>query len=229
MTNSLQNYASVRFWVVSAWMPEQLALRQDFGFDLSQSGTSESVFLAGAVGFLCTGVGSVCGAAQVARVLALTQASDGHPEAVFFAATAGAYSSALGLGTAHVCSEAVWTDGDLQSKSTYLPSAHQGIVRSQAALSTSGEQGVVCVSTPGITTDESLAQSLAHWGELENLELYGVAEAARMAGVAWGAVLGVSNRVGPNSHSEWKEHHLEASLAAQKKLRELYLRECIKS
>lgn len=221
MTSSLQNYASIRYWIVSAWLPEQQILRQTFERETDRG----PVCVAGKVGLLCTGVGSVRGAALVAKALALTQASGGQPEAVLFVATAGCYSSDIAAGSTHVCSEVVWTDGDLLSKSSYLPRADQGVIRCLEGASLFRERGLVTVSTPGITTDERLAQQLAQWGGLENLELYGVAEAAQAAGVAWGAVLGVSNRVGAQSHSEWKQHHEMASQAAQSKLFELYLKE----
>jgi nucleoside phosphorylase len=69
---------------------------------------------------------------------------------------------------------------------------------------------------PGITRSTAVARSLAqHTGAaLENLEVFAVARAAERAGVPLTVVLGVSNRVGPNSHAEWRDHAAAAAASA---------------
>jgi hypothetical protein len=130
----------------------------------------------------------------------------------------------VAINSAHFCSKVFWSDGDLSQARSYLPGAENGGVKCQSEPSIIPDTGMVAVSSPGITTDLQLAQSLARFGHLENLELFGVAEAARIAGVRWGAVLGVSNRVGVHAHREWKENHLEASISAQKFLLDKFLK-----
>jgi hypothetical protein len=52
---------------------------------------------------------------------------------------------------------------------------------------------------------------------LENLEAFSVARATATAAgprIQFAAVLGIANRVGPNGHQEWREHHRAASWAA---------------
>ena len=73
------------------------------------------------------------------------------------------------------------------------------------------------VATPlAITKAAALARRLARatGAAVENLEAFGVARAAHRAGVPFGAVLGISNRVGPRAHEEWVRHQDRATRAA---------------
>jgi hypothetical protein len=59
---------------------------------------------------------------------------------------------------------------------------------------------------------------------LENLEAFSVARAAATAAgprIQFAAVLGIANRVGPDGHREWREHHRAASWAACAVIRNL--------
>ena len=218
------NSRGVRFWIVSAWLPEQQFLRDTFAGKLSDQLKKADLVECGEIGFLCTGVGSVRAAARVANALAPRGTTNARPEAVLFLGTAGCYSENVELNSAHFCSEVAWSDGDLSQARSYLPDLENGCVRCHSQPSVFQFDELSAVSTPGITTDAHLAQCLARFGQLENLELYGVAEAARILDVRWGAVLGVSNRVGLHSHKEWKANHLEASLSAQQKLLDQFLK-----
>jgi nucleoside phosphorylase len=213
-----QIVGGVRFWVISAWLPEQQFLREQFAGSLIDSEMSADILEVGEVGFLCTGVGAVQAAARVAQTIAHPVRHGLKPEAVLFVGTAGCYSNEIALNSAHFCSEVIWTDGDLVTGNSYLPNARDGVVNIRSEALLLSDSGLVAVSTPGITSDERLAGRLGLVGHLENLELFGVAQAARGLGINWGASLGVSNRVGANSHKEWKENHLEASLSAQRAL-----------
>lgn len=217
-------FQSVRFWVVSAWLPEQQFLRNKLASSMDESLKNEDICAVDDVGFLCTGVGSVRAAACVAHVIALSAQKSVAPEAVIFVGTAGCYSEQVALNSSHYCSEVYWSDGDLAEARSYLPDAGNGSLKLSCEPSLFSEVGLVAVSSPGITTHEGLADSLSHFGQLENLELFGVAQAARLAAVRWGAVLGVSNRVGTHSHKEWRENHLQASLSAQKMLFDGFLK-----
>ena len=69
-----------------------------------------------------------------------------------------------------------------------------------------------------ITRSAALGRRIAEatGATLENLEAFAVARAAGAAGLAFAAVLGVANRVGPTGHEEWQRHHRAASRAACK-------------
>ena len=54
-----------------------------------------------------------------------------------------------------------------------------------------------------VTTDRDLAARFAAAWQIEHMETFGVAWACRAAGVPFGVVLGVTNHVGPDAHSEW--------------------------
>jgi nucleoside phosphorylase len=76
--------------------------------------------------------------------------------------------------------------------------------------------GLAVACPVAITRSAALARRIASatGASLENLEAFAVARAAETAGVAFAAVLGIANRVGPTAHHEWLAHHREASQAA---------------
>lgn len=216
--------SSVQHWIVSAWWPEQRELAEWIAGAAQVQNFNEQISIAGRIGFLRTGVGTPRAAASLANVLALAKSHGSCAESVVFVATAGAYSRSFTMGAAHLVSSVSWTDGDLVSGRSYLPGLKSGVETLSSPLSVFSKSGHSAISTPGITLDASLTDELSQKGALENLELYGVALAAENFGVAWGAALGVSNFVGANAHSEWKENHLLASKAAQDLVYETYLR-----
>jgi purine-nucleoside phosphorylase len=63
----------------------------------------------------------------------------------------------------------------------------------------------------GITRSAEGAQRLSACAAVEHLELTGVFAACHEAGIPCGAVLGVADRVGPSSHSEWKANNVRVS------------------
>ena len=67
-----------------------------------------------------------------------------------------------------------------------------------------------------ITRTRAAATALArHTGAaLENLETFAVARACAQARIPFAAVLGISNRVGPQAHREWLRHAAPAAAAA---------------
>ena len=54
--------------------------------------------------------------------------------------------------------------------------------------------------------------------QIENMELYGIARVCSKYNIQWDAVLGVTNKVGPNGSKDWKKNH---------KIRELSIGEFI--
>ncbi|MBM3382248.1 MAG: hypothetical protein FJY29_07390 [Betaproteobacteria bacterium] len=221
--NSAEGLSSIRTWVVSAWWPEQRDLVDALAAKSHSVAYNEHVTLCGSVGFLRTGVGSPRAATALTHLLSVSKFHGSQPDAVFFLATAGAYASQHALESAHFVSAVSWCDGDLLRGDSYLPGLKSGYERLQAGLEPFSSATLSALSTPGITLAPELSRVLAGQGDFENLELYGVALAAEDFGVPWGAVLGVSNVVGPEAHPQWREHHLKASHAAQ----ELLYKHCL--
>ena len=85
-----------------------------------------------------------------------------------------------------------------------------------AALGDAGRAPLSVACPLAITRTAALGRLIADatGAELENLEVFAVARAALAAGVEFGAVLGVANRVGPGGHREWLKHHRAVSRAA---------------
>lgn len=215
MKNSVEGLSGIRAWVVSAWLPEQRGLIDLLSAQHPALALSEQVTLCGAIGFLRTGVGTPRAAAALARTLAISKFHGSQADAVFFLATAGAYSTQFALGSSHLVSAVGWSDGDLLQGKAYLPGLKSGEERMLSVLEPFATSPLSALSTPGITITSELAQVLSQGSDFENLELYGVALAATDFGVPWGAVLGVSNVVGPDAHPQWRENHLAASQSAQ--------------
>jgi nucleoside phosphorylase len=169
------------------------------------------------------GIGAIEAAIGTTRAIAAHR-----PGRLIFVGTAGVYAR----GRAAIPIGGVAVAGELQGVSTaalrregYLPA---GPVALRAETSTSlaavltaalGEAGraPLSVACPlAITRTAALGRLIADatGAELENLEVYAVARAALAAGVEFGAVLGVANRVGPGGHREWLKHHRAVSRAA---------------
>ena len=168
------------------------------------------------------GIGAVEAAIGTTRALAAHR-----PDRLIFVGTAGVYTrrrAAIAVGGVAVA-------GELQGVSTaalrgdgYLPGAVA--LRAQtstplaaaltAALGEAGRAPLSVACPLAITRTASLGRLIAQatGADLENLEVFAVARAALAAGVEFGAVLGVANRVGPGGHREWLKHHRAVSRAA---------------
>lgn len=219
--------SSVKTWIVSAWWPEQEQLIDELCHGHLPLQLNERLKVQSSFAFLTTGVGTHRAAMVLSNALT-TALNQGAPSAsIYFVATAGAYDSAVPLDSAYVVSSALWTDGALLSGKAYLPQVQRFESINTTAQSTVSQADKIkrAVSTPGITLDPELAQSLSTIAELENLEIYGVALAATLFGVPWSACLGVSNTVGRDAHEQWRAHHLSASRAAQCLLKEVFQRD----
>lgn len=216
--------SAVRTWIVSAWRPEQNWLIERISAAHPLIEQTQILSQCGPFAFVRTGIGSIRAAAVLSRFLAQAEEQRCQSDAVWFVATAGAYSLEHALKKAFFAKGVTWTDGDLLSGAAYLPKAATAVETIPADLPSALNSSLSVVSTPAITLSPNLASALSSQGNLENLELYGVAQAAREANVRWGAVLGVSNFVGPDAHKEWQKHHEQASVEAQRLLFETDLR-----
>jgi nucleoside phosphorylase len=167
------------------------------------------------------GIGAIEAAIGATRAIAAHR-----PGRLIFVGTAGVYARrrAIPIGGVAVA-------GEIQGVSTaalrgegYLPGPVALRAETSAALAALltaalGEAGraPLSVACPlAITRTAALGRLIADatGAELENLEVFAVARAALAAGVEFGAVLGVANRVGPGGHREWLKHHRAVSRAA---------------
>jgi purine-nucleoside phosphorylase len=204
--------AKARTLILSAWEPEVAPLRRLLRADPVAGIALEPV-----------GVGTVDAAIGAAHAIARHK-----PRRVIFVGTAGVYpgaaARALPIGSAAVAGELRLVSTATLRGDAYAPAPlvsavePSATVRAALARAATGDDSapVDVVACPlAITRTAALARRIAATGvALENLEAFAVARAATAARVPFGAVLGVSNVVGPKAHAEWRANHLRASRAA---------------
>jgi purine-nucleoside phosphorylase len=204
--------AKARTLILSAWEPEVAPLRRLLRAEPIAGVVLEPV-----------GVGTVDAAIGAAQAIARVR-----PRRVIFVGTAGVYpgaaARALPIGSAAVAGELRLVSTATLRGDAYAPAPlvsavePAATVRAALARAATGNESapVNVVACPlAITRTAALARRIAATGvALENLEAFAVARAATAARVPFGAVLGVSNVVGPKAHAEWRANHLHASRAA---------------
>ncbi|MDH5560230.1 MAG: hypothetical protein OEY59_05185 [Deltaproteobacteria bacterium] len=81
-------------------------------------------------------------------------------------------------------------------------------------------------TTLGMTINPGLSGRIAQntGAEIENMELYSVAALCQEKEIFWNALLGITNKVGPEAHRQWTENHL----GVQKKACELLFQQFTK-
>jgi nucleoside phosphorylase len=191
--------------VLAAFDPELSPLKAALGPGLSGS------VGATAVEARAVGIGLVAAAIGTARLLRVPL-----PRAVVLIGTCGVYArldrSPPALGQAVV-------DVGALSGVVELPAAIPIVCRPdenlRAGFVRQGLPAVEIATTLGVTVSDTLAAEMARGGvEVEHLEAFSVASACQVAGVAFAAVLGVSNAVGSAGREQWRANHRAASAAA---------------
>ena len=170
------------------------------------------------------GIGAIDAAVGAAQAIAAAR-----PERVIFVGTAGIYGQGkparAALRTAVVASELFCASSAVLRGDGYLPGPMVLRVETSRRLRPllaacagdgQGKDPLAVASPLAITRSAALGRRIAAatGAAVENLETFAVARAAEAAGVEFGAVLGIANRVGPNGHEEWLRHHREASRVA---------------
>lgn len=168
------------------------------------------------------GIGAVDAAVGATRAIAAAR-----PARVIFVGTAGIYgrgkAATAAIGSVAVAGELFCVSMAALRGDGYLPGPMilrvetSPELRLALAAHVPGEAPPPGVACPmAITRSESLGLRIAAatGASLENLETFSVARAAKAAGVPFGAVLGIANRVAPIGHEQWLRHHREASRAA---------------
>ena len=157
------------------------------------------------------GVGAVSAAAATAALV-----MDRWPEAVVFLGTCGRYDQRLPMFECLWATEAIATSLEEIRGGAYRPT----IERRRWPSSLPGAlPGHAVVVPPAITCTTEGAAQLAALAPVEHLELTGVFEACRLAGVPCGAALVVVNDVGPDAQAQWTANHTEGSRRLVEKLR----------
>lgn len=159
------------------------------------------------------GIGLVAAAASMARVLA-----EARPERVVLLGTAGSFGEVavgtvvqgrrLGLGAAAVTLGLGYQPGapaPLTGIDLGLPSAD-------------------VLTNLAVTTDPDLAARFGADWQIEHMEAFGAAWACAAAGVPFGVVLGVTNRVGPSAHAEWRARRAAVEAATRAAVAEVLAR-----
>jgi purine-nucleoside phosphorylase len=148
-------------------------------------------------------VGAVSAAAATSALVV-----DRWPEAVVFLGTCGRYDQRLSLFECLWASEVIATSLEEVNGRAYRP----GIERTRWTATLAGPLPVQLVAVPpAITLTREGASLLASVAPAEHLELSGVFEACRLAGVPCGAALIVVNDVGPDAQVQWTANHVEGS------------------
>jgi nucleoside phosphorylase len=201
--------------ILSAWEPEIASLRRM----LSRPST---LAVARTITCRTVGVGAVEAGIGAARAIAETQ-----PTQVLFIGTAGSYAGAkptLPIGAVALPETLVLASTAALRGDGYPPApmplhalaspALRALLQKAGAGATT--TCAVAASPLAITRTAALARRISNatGAAVENLEVFSVARAATRAEVAMAALLGISNRVGPRAHTEWRRHHLAASKAA---------------
>lgn len=192
--------------VVAAWPPELTRLRRRL---------ARAPALRAGVELRAVGVGLIEAAVGAARAIDET-----GPRAIVLVGTAGRYaarSRALAIGTAAVVSRVRIASAAAATSRGYFPKPMPTELACDERLVAELGASEITVACPlAITSAVALARRIATTtgAELENLEAFAVAAAARAANVPFAAALGIANAVGPNAHAEWRAHGADAAAAA---------------
>lgn len=160
----------------------------------------------------CTGVGAVAAGAATMEALASLR-----PDKVLFVGTCGAYDTRLAPGDLIAAGAVLAASLEELEGKAYRPGIER--TRWEPGWDLPFPARAVAVP-PAITRTLEGACRLSALAEAEHLELSGVFEACRRAGVPVAAALAVVNAVGPGAHEEWEAGYAEGSRKLIEALRE---------
>ena len=195
--------------VVSAFGPELVPLQRAYG--RSTEGSAD-------LALVPVGIGAVDAAAGAARAIARLA-----PRLILLVGTAGRYDDDHPIGGVVIARRLLLASTAVARGDGYLPgpmvteaTTHPTLQRALRRAAGAGAF-LADVATPLAitrTTDLSRRIMRATGAAIENLEAFAVARAADAVGIPFGAVLGISNRVGPRAHVEWRRYQETATAAA---------------
>lgn len=159
---------------------------------------------------LALGVGLVRATAALARHLA-----GARPDAVILVGTAGSLPGGPPVGAVIAARRLVPGAPAASLGLGYVPLPCPPLEADPALRRALRLPEADVVTNVAITTDPRLADALAAEASVEHMEAYGAAWACAEAAVPFAAVLGITNRVGPDAHAEWRAHRAAAEAAAR--------------
>jgi purine-nucleoside phosphorylase len=155
------------------------------------------------------GVGVVPAGIAAARLLARER-----PDAMVLVGTAGAYPGGPAIGTVVAAARIGLGSAAGALGLGYVPLAPPPLDTDAGLRVRLALPEVTVASLVAISTDPGLAARLGADWQVEHMEAYGVASACAAEGVAFVAVLGITNRVGPGAHAEWRANRDACQAAA---------------
>ncbi|MAE68957.1 MAG: hypothetical protein CME06_00650 [Gemmatimonadetes bacterium] len=166
------------------------------------------------------------GVGLVEAALALADAADSLPTQAWLIGTAGAYpGSGLEIGQVVMADSYRFASAAAVQGRAHLPDAQPTVASPPAPAHTAPPDypRVATLTTPSLTLAPRNAAFLGRLAQVEHLELFAAARWAERAGIEFGALLGISNEVGPSGHEQWLRFHHQAEAAAARALRALLL------
>lgn len=136
------------------------------------------------------------------------------PDAVLFVGSAGQFHDGVPVGSAVVSRRLGWASGVEAMGHGYVPRPPPVLETPEWMRTLSAVPEADVLTVGAISTAPELVRSFGATWQVEHMEAWSVARAAAECGVPFAAVLGISNRVGPDAHQEWLRHREAAELAA---------------
>ncbi len=166
------------------------------------------------------GVGMLAAGVRMAELLKEAHARGALPARVLLVGTAGAYPD--GEGTPQVANGTVVTASSVALGSASAASGRGYVPLPPAPVNLTPVADlpparVACCTA--ITTDATSARALGATWQVEHMELFGVAHACARAGVPVTALLGITNVVGPEAHTQWKANRATVEAATREAAR----------
>ena len=156
------------------------------------------------------GIGPVVAAARAATILEQLK-----PKAVILLGTGGAYHSDPPIGIAVTSIKCGLSYGVAAMGLGYVPRPPAPVNCDEELLGQLEIPKMNVLTVGAVTTDLTLAERVSDGWEVEHLEAFGVATACHQAGIPFVCVLGISNRVGPDAHTQWLTNRDDAQDAAR--------------
>lgn len=151
------------------------------------------------------GVGLVAAAVRMARLI-----QQRRPSRVVLLGTAGAFAGGPDVGTVVAARRLGVGDPVAMLGLGYQPAPRRDLLAQEVGIPAAD-----VITNLAITSDGALAARFAVDWQVEHMEAYGVAWACEDAGVAFAAVFGIANRVGPEAHAEWLANRSQSEHAAR--------------
>lgn len=163
------------------------------------------------------GVGPVVAANRAAVLLERYR-----PDRVVLIGTGGSYPGGPPLASAIAAGKVGLSHGVAAMGLGYVPRPPIPIEPDAEMLKQLNLPTYNVLAVGAVTTDPTLAERLSDGWEVEHLECYSVAYACREAGIPFAVVLGISNLVGKNAHSQWLTNRESAQQAARLAIQVLF-------